>query len=242
MASRPKFNLPNLRARRKDEQALNHVKVSTKHLPPNNQENYLKRQNMLRKRRYRTRDAMIYRAWLLAEDKNAELKSLAERWGINEKRILKIVCDQRDLGNTVAAFKAEVEAIRMVKAGQVVTDSDEYWQHLHEHIQYLIDLREGGETSVWVEETVQEGDKSFTKTQNIPITEAISRAYELRTKAMKMTSESLANYLGRPQQDINIKDSNILVMEADADFRRQFAKIVGNKQVEAEYQVEGESA
>ena len=234
----PKHNLPDLSSQRPDAQALNHIKVSTKHLPPNNRENHFKRQNMIRKRKYRTRDAMIYRAWLLAEDKTVEVKSLA---GINEKRILKIVCDQRDLGNTVAAFRAEVEAIRMVKAGQAVTDADEYWQHLHEYIQHLVDLREGGTTSVWVEETVQEGDKEYTKTQNVPIVEAISRAYEMRLKATKMTSESLSNYLGRPQQDINIKDSNILVMEADADFRRHFAKIVGDKQVEAEYEVEGET-
>ena len=92
-----------------------------------------------------------------------------------------------------------------------------------------------------VEETVQDGDKSYTKTLNVPIDEAISRAYEMRTKAMKMTSESLANYLGRPQPDVNIKDSNILIMEADAEFRRQFSKIVGNKQVDAEYEVEGEA-
>ena len=238
----PQKPLPDLRGKRPDEQALQHIKVSTKHLPPNNQENYYKRANMLRKRRYRTRDAMIYRAWLLAEDKTAEVKSLAERWGINEKRILKIVCDQRDLGSTVAAFKAEVEAIRMVKAGQAVTDADEYWQHLHDYIRHLVDLKEGGQKSVMVEETIQDGDKTFNKTVNVPIDEAISRAYEMRAKAAKMTSESLANYLGRPQQDVNIKDSNIIVMEADAEFRRQFSKIVCNKQVDAEYEVEGEAS
>ena len=242
MAHRLKRNTTDLTSQRQDMQALNHIEVSTKNLPPNNRENYLRRQNAIRKRRYRTRDAMIYRAWLLAEDKTAEIKSLSERWAINERQILKIVCDQRDLGSTIAAFKAEVEAIRMVKAGQVVTDSDEYWQHLHNYIQHLTDLKEGGQKSVMVEETVQEGDKTSTKTVNTPIDEAISRAYEMRAKAMKMTSESLTNYLGRPQQDVSIKDSNILIMEADADFRRQFSKIVGNKQVDAEYETEGESS
>lgn len=218
--------------------ALETIKVSTKGLPPNTRENYLLRKQLLRTRRRKTRDALIYKNWLKADDKQAAVAELGERWSLPPGKIGTIIATQRDFGVEVATYAAEIEAIRQVKTDQVLEDADESWNYLNSYIQHLFDLKAGGETFIPVEETITDGrtDKEGcdlppeTKTKNIPLDEAIKRAYQMKAQLAKMDSETVANYIGRPSSGVNIKDSNVLIIEADNEFKKHFEKVTGKNE------------
>lgn len=229
-------NFADFRNLSDSERALESVKVSTKGLPPFSVENSKFRRRTIRNRRRNTRNALIYRDWLKAEDKSQAVKSLSERWGLGFKRIAKIIADEREFGVSVATHAAEVEAIRQVKTDQTLQDADEYWEYMQDYIAHLVGLKAGGHTSVWVEETTTTGkvskegaDLPEVKTKEIPIDDAIKKAYQLKAQAAKMDSETLTNYIGRPA-GINIKDSNVLIVEADEEFKKHFQKVTGKNE------------
>jgi len=230
-------NFPDTTTLSDSQRALQTVKVDLKGLPAKTRENYLFRKGLLTKRRRNTRNALIYRSYLQADDKTQAVADLCERWSLSEKRIHGIITKQRDFGVEALAFKAEIEAIRQVRTGQVIADADEYWEYLQGYLYHLFDLKAGGETHVWVEETVtsERTDKNGdpipdeTKKKSIPVDEAIKRAYQLKAQASKMDADTLSQYIGKPNNTINVGDNSLVVIEANEEFKKQFDKLTGKK-------------
>ena len=199
-------------------------KVSYKNLPATK----LARLREVTRRRTLVRNALMYKEWLDADNKELVIKKLVECWGYKRhSAVRKIIEDQRKKGVAVARYASNIEAIRQVRAAQVAADNDVAQSELDNYLESLYALRESGEHFAIQEITEREGDKESTTTITIPIQQAINQALTLKNRFYESEAKAMANFEGVPANQRFLKGTAKLTIEADAEFMSEFARLQG---------------
>ena len=178
------------------------------------------------KRRRRVRDSRILRDWLAAEDKEAEIRLQAERWGLTEGRIRGIVEKMNHSGAVVAHMVADVEVLRQVKRDETIRDARQYRDELSGQIAFWEEKRQAGEKWADIEMSDAEGGKySGTTTKKVPILGHIKALKMELAKSHQLEADALSQYIPKPAQEVLHKGVMVHV-EATKEFKEQFSRFM----------------
>lgn len=156
----------------------------------------------IQKRRVRKRDTLIYKEWLEADNKEAVIALLAEKWGFTRKGdILRIVEKMRTEGAVIPAMAAEISILRRVKTEEVLIDYEEYRAEIELQLRKLRMMRERGEKWVEIQEVDDSGGKNpGVKTTKTRIDVEIKRLEAEKAKSHADESSALSNYSTRKDE------------------------------------------
>lgn len=187
-----------------------------------------------------TRDALIFKQWLKADDKEKAIEEIAEKFGLRYPgRIRSIIKKQRQTGAAVAMYAAEIEAIRQIRSAQVLNAGDTAQAELDELYRYYCDLRDNKHEWVATKIVTKTGDKTEESVETIPIHEAITRVLEMKLRRYKQESEALEVYSGiRATKPYEGAGRARIVIEADTEFLREWNRIANMKSKPTEIEVE----
>lgn len=210
--------------------ALNAISVSERGLP----KEWPFLVDARQKRQRRERNSRIYCDWLAAEDKNAEVASLAERWALAPGKILSIIEKMKTEGSVVPHMAAKAEVLRQQKREQVLSQGQEYRDELEAQIAQLDEWRESGDTWVDIEEVEDVGSKqSGVKTRRVKISTEIARLRKEILRSQKEEAEALALYVTKPTE---VQDHRHFVIDATEEFKEILNR--GREVVDVEAEVE----
>lgn len=174
-----------------------------------------------RERRQRAlRDSRIYRDYLAADDPNAMVPVLAERWGLEAGHITNIV-EKIGRNGVIPAMAAEVEVLRQTKRRQILEDGEEYRSEIQAQIVELEGLRESGTTWVEVEQTDESGERSSTKTKRQTINTVLKALKNELAKSHEIEAEAMDRYIPKQTQTVNLNINR----QASDEFVEQFARM-----------------
>ena len=220
---------------RPDKTALKTIKVSDKGLPTGFPAIMYARE----KRIEATRNALIYRDWLKAEDKAAEIELLAERWGLRANTICRHV-DELQKGDRpiIAHMLAEITILRQVKGEEVLRDGMQHRSELDAQIERYEELRAGGKEFLIVEQTDDSGGKEglTVKKKKLPIDTILAGLYADRLKSQEMEAKALANYIPRPVQE-HSGHIDLQILPPDTVFKEEFDRMEKLQRVETDAEV-----
>ena len=193
-------------------------------------------------RQMATRDALIFKCWLKADDKEKAIGEIAEKFGFRSPgRIRSIIKKQRETGAAVAVYAAEIEAIRQIRSAQVLNAGDQAQAELDGLYRQYCDLRDSGHEWIVTKIVTKSGDKSEESVETIPIHEAITRVLEMKLRRYKQESEALEVYSGiRATKPYEGAGRARVTIEADAAFISEWNRIADmkSKPIETEIEVE----
>lgn len=129
-------------------------------------------QRALESRQRNERDRRIYLGYLGAEDKDAYISEMAEKWGFKEEtgRIQTIIDKFVDGRKHLSAeFAVQADAIGNIKKAQIWEDGESRRAELNTQIAHLELLRADGTTMVDVEEVDTSGEKANTKIKRLAL-------------------------------------------------------------------------
>lgn len=184
------------------------------------------------------RNWLIYREWLKADEKEEEIASLSERWGLEKGRIVGIIAKQRQDCNIPARYMAEAVAIRDRKVIATCKDFTEYRDELEAQIDHLESLREDGVGTVEVEvveenRTSSKDSYTGTKTKMLTVNSRMLELKRLVAKSHEDEGQALTNYIPKPPQQVEVKGA-LLHIQADEEFKEVFNNLAAKaKEVKA---------
>lgn len=217
---------------RPDKTALKTIKVSEKGLPDEFPAVLWARE----KRIDATRNGLIYRDWLKAEDKTAEIALLSERWGINQGSICRLIDDViKGDRRIISHMLAEITVLRQTKGEEVLRDGLQHRSELDAQIDRYEKLRDSGEQFLIVEQTDDESAKFglSVKTKKLPIDTILSGLYADRLKSQEMEGKALANYIPRPVQE-HTGHIDLQILPPDTIFKEEFDRMEKMQRVETD--------
>lgn len=189
-----------------------------------------------------TRDALIFKYWLKADDKEKAIEEIAEKFGLRSPgRIRSIVKKQRETGAAVAVYAAEIESIKQIRSAQVLNAGDQAQAELDELYQHYCDLRDKGHEWLAIKIVTKSGKDSGESVETIPMNEAITRVLEMKLRRYKQESEALEPYSGiRATKPYEGAGRARITIEADAEFIREWNRIgdMKGKPIETDVEVE----
>jgi len=193
-------------------------------------------------RQMATRDALIFKRWLKADDKEKAIEEIAEQFGFRSPgRIRSIIKKQRQTGAAVAVYAAEIEAIRQIRSAQVLNAGDTAQAELDELYRHYCDLRDNKHEWVATKIVTKSGDKTEESVETIPIHEAITRVLEMKLRRYKQESEALEVYSGiRATKPYEGAGKARVIIEADAAFLSEWNRIAQMKSRPIETNIEVE--
>lgn len=196
-------------------------------------------------RQMATRDALIFKQWLKADDKEKAIEEIAQRFGFRSPgRVRSIIKKQRETGAAVAVYAAEIEAIRQIRSAQVLNAGDQAQAELDELYRHYCDLRDNGHEWIVTKIVTKSGDKTEESVETIPIHEAITRVLEMKLRRYKQESEALEVYSGiRATKPYEGAGRARITIEADAAFLNEWNRMraMANKSIETEIVVDEEN-
>ena len=211
------------------QRALQTVKISKKGLP--------KEYPALRyargcRQRY-LRNSIIFRDWLKAKDKNAELRVLSQRWGLSIGRLCSIIEKVKTTGAIIPAMALEVTVLRQVKTEETLRDGQAHRSELDGQIEYYEGLRDAGETFLTVEITEDSGGKNgdLTKEKKLSINKTLVDLYAERLRSHETEGRALAQYTSRPVQE-HVGKIDLQILPPDTVFKEEFDRMEKMQRVE----------
>lgn len=215
---------------RPDKVALQTVRISEKGLP----KDYPAVMYARTDRRTNTRNSIIWRDWLRAEDKTAEIALLSERWGINQGSICRLLDDMKNGDRPIIDHMlAEITVLRQSKTEETLRDGMEHRSELDAQIARYEKLREAGEDFLVVEQTDDEGGKTglTVKKKKLPIDTILAGLYTDRLKSQEIEARVLSQYVPRPVQE-HSGHIDLQVLPPDTIFKEEFDRMEKMQRVE----------
>lgn len=229
------LKLKEVNAIRQDKTALNTIKISEKGLP----KSWPAIVNARTDRQVATRNALIYRDWLKAEDKPAEIELLAEKWGMKTSTICKHL-DELKEGSRFIIFHmlAEITVLRQIKAEETLRDGMAHRSELDNQIEHYEKLRAGDQEFVTVERIDDENAKIglTVKTKKIPIDAVLRDLYADRLKSQETEAKALANYIPKPIQE-HSGHIDVQILPPDTIFKEEFDRMEKLQRIDADAEV-----
>jgi hypothetical protein len=220
---------------RPDQIALRTIKTSEKGLP----DGFLPILRTRESRQVATRSALIYRDWLKAEDKGAEIELLAEKWGLKVSTICRHL-DELKRGDRpiIAHMLAEITVLRQIKGEEVLRDGIQHRSELDNQIERYEKLRDSGEQFLIVEQTDDEGGKEglTVKSKKLPVDTVLAGLYADRLKSQEMEAKALANYVPRPVQE-HSGHIDLQILPPDTVFKEEFDRMEKLQKIEEDAEV-----
>jgi len=219
---------------------LNRMPIKHTGLP----DNPVHRKWAVETRQMATRNALIYKAWLKADDKEGAIRDWAKtkKFGLcRQGDIRRILREQRESGAAVALYAAEIESIRQIRSAQVLNAGDTAQAELDELYRHYCDLRDSGHEWVATKIVTKSGDKTEESVETIPIHEAITRVLEMKLRRYKQESEALEVYSGiRATKPYEGAGRARITIDADAAFLSEWNRLAAmkNQPIETEVEVE----
>lgn len=174
-----------------------------------------------RERRQRSlRDSRIYRDYLAADDPEAMVPVLAEKWGLEVGHVTNII-EKIGKNGVIPAMAAEVEVLRQTKRRQILEDGEEYRAEIQAQIAELEGLRESGTTWVEVEQVDESGAHASTKTKRQTINTVLKALKNELAKSHEIEAEAMDRYIPKQTQTLNLNINK----RASDEFLDQFDKL-----------------
>lgn len=207
------------------EKALQTVRISEDGLP----REWLPLKIAREMRQRALRDSRIYRDYLAADDPNAVVLLLADRWGLQPGHVTAII-EKQERNGVIPAMAAEIEVLRQTKRRQILEDGEEYRAELAAQIVDLEEKREGG--LVWIDVEQQEDDSekfgATVKTKRVKVTTAIKNLKNELAKSHELEASAIERYIPKQVQTVNLNINK----RASDEFVEQFDRMAGFTKVE----------
>lgn len=201
------------------EKALKTIKPSDRGLP----KTWPALQYARKRRQYQERDGRILLAYLKADDKDAEINRLADIWNLQPGHIFNIVKKAKaDPSRVAPEFLTKIEAYRLLKREQIMTDAEEFRCELAAQIHALEEARADGEKWAEIEFEDKTGDREGTKTKKMPINDALKHLKAEMVKSHEQEGQAIKPFTeesDRPSQHLHVH------LQADKDFRYEFDRM-----------------
>ena len=192
------------------EKALGTIELPD-NLPPEKVKKFRRQQ-----RRFR-----IVRYFLEAEDKEAVLAELSEKWGLTEFGIRIIVADGMRDGRLPADLAAVRNAVCFVKRQQIFEDG----RKAREEIVSQITQAQNDDDWLAVERVEDDSEKGGVKTKHISKNTALLRLHSAMQDTHRKESDALPMYMEKPATKTDHSGTIKHQLEATQEFREQFKRI-----------------
>ena len=233
------------------EKALTTVKVSERKLSklPEPQRSW-----QITNRKIAKRNSLIYRDWLDAEDKDAAIELLCERWGFKRRGdVLRII--EKGKSGVIVAMAADVKVLRQVKREEVLREFESWRAEIDLQLKKLRIMRNSGKKTVEIEitdEAVLIGDVGSdnddadkvpvkVKTKRVRIDTEIRRLEAERAKSHTPEAAALADYTAK---QVDGQSGFQRGVEASIEFVEAFSRlgrvVPSNEPIEVESEVVGD--
>lgn len=218
--------------------ALKAIRVSEKGLP----ETWPECQRALEARKRFVRNTRIFIEYLEADDKEAVIPVICERWGLQPGRIAKIIKDGLDGDKIHPLYASRVAVLRLNRTIETLRDFDNYRAEIEGQITVLNARRLGGETMGEVKIVDRTGKNAGIQTEKLPINECIRCLRKELAQSHQDEGSALSQYIPKPAQQHEHTGAVVHLAAASDDFRTMFDRMEGfsktnEKAVDADYVV-----
>ncbi len=217
-----------------NKKVLSRMPIKGKNLPSDPR----RRQWAIEREQRSVRDSIIYREWLLSDDKEGAYVSLAERFGFTRPGDVKrLIEKQRKNGVGYPQIAANIEGIKQARAAKVIRDAEKAQVDFDMHLDKLYEAQADGEE--WVEVEFFDGKNKYTK--SIPIDTAIKMVHFDKMRMYRQEAENIEAYSGvkatmATEEKIKAGQARFS-MQVTAEFLREWERLRdmdNNKVIEVE--------
>lgn len=175
----------------------------------------------INKTRRQQRRFRIVRDFLEAEDKEAVLTALSEKWGLTKLGIQMIVADGMKDGRLPADLAAARSAVCFVKRQQIFEDGRKAREDL---VRQITEARSADDW-VPVERTEDDSEKGGTKTKHISKNTLLVNLHGAMQDTHRKESDALHMYMEKPASKTDHSGTIKHQLEASQEFKEQFERI-----------------